>query len=113
MLADHRAGRLTGRAAVNADTKILDVLLAEHQPAARALVPHAILAVLKGADGGPIRPADALLPLQVFLDIAPLCAAHLTRARVRVIGTVIAVIGAERTPAIDAIRRRCAVATAA
>jgi hypothetical protein len=113
VVADERAGRRIGRAAVNDDTEILDVLLAEYQSTARALVPHAILAVLKGADGDPIRLADALLPFQVFLDIAPLCAARLARARLGIIRTAIAVIGAERTPAIDAVRRRCAVAAAA
>ena len=78
------------------------VLSAEEQPAARALMMHALVAALVRAYAGRVCPADPVFPFLVGENVAKLRRASLPVAGIRIVRAALAVGSAKRMAAVDA-----------
>lgn len=80
------------------------MLLAEHEPALRALMLHPLIAAFMSTDASVIRDAGRRPPKSMSFKVSQPGRASLPMTDLRVVFRTLAVLGAKGPPAVDAFR---------
>lgn len=83
---------------------LAQMLLAEHEQALRALMPHPLIAALIRTAAGVIRDAGLHPPSSMCFKVSQLGRAALPMTDFRVVFRTLTVLGAKGPPAVDAFR---------